>query len=144
MASVCSPYTDYALRQLDELAATYQVDGFWLDIIPLARDVRQDLWMIAPHPIPDYSLYAQRGSMVFGQAPFATGASDPAQLAGLAGVFLPTRELEAWLTDASGLSDIGLIMAPKPRSASRLWSLMLDGAEAFHDALIDRHLPIMA
>ena len=60
MASVCSPYTDFALQQLDELAANYEVDGFWLDIIPLARDVQQDLWMIAPHPIPDYSLYAQR------------------------------------------------------------------------------------
>lgn len=273
MASVCSPYTDYALRQLDELAATCEVDGFWLDIIPLARDVQQDLWMIAPHPIPDYSLHAQRsyeaetgeklplrptaeeedrifefmtskveefldrayavirqhqpealityngagapgdpidsgdlisieghapeyvrqsfnarwakgrgkpfeiltagalprmalgggwngfdqkplaflqlenaialahgGSMVFGQAPFATGASDRAQLAGLADVFLPTREIEPWLRDATSLSDIGLVMAPKPRTASRLWGVTLDGAEAFHDAFIDRHL----
>ena len=36
MASICSPYTDFALQQLDELAANYEVDGFWLDIIPLA------------------------------------------------------------------------------------------------------------
>jgi len=273
MASICSPYTDFALRQLDELAANYEVDGFWLDIIPLARDVQQDLWMVAPHPIPDYSLYAQRsyeaatgeklplqptadeedrifefmtgkvdeflnrayavirqhrpdavityngagapgdpidsgdlisieghapeyvrqsfnarwaktrdkpfeiltagalprmelgggwngfdqkppaflqlenaialahgGSMVFGQAPFANGASDPAQLAGLADVFGPTRELEDWLRDATSLSDIGLVMTPKPRTASKLWGVALDGAEAFHDALIDRHL----
>ncbi len=60
MASICSPYTDFVLQQIDELASTYAVDGFWLDIIPLARDVRQDIWMIAPHPIPDYSFYAQR------------------------------------------------------------------------------------
>ncbi len=273
MASICSPYTDFALRQLDELAANYEVDGFWLDIIPLARDAQQDLWMIAPHPIPDYSLYAQKayeaamgeplpvnptaeeadrifefmtgkvddflnrayaviraylpdavitynaagapgdpidsadlisieghapeyvrqsfnarwaktrgkpfeiltagalprqelgggwngfdqkptaflgvenaialahgGSMVFGQAPFADGASDPAQFAGLAAVFRPTREIEPWLTEPTGVSDIGLVMAPKPRTASNLWGAALDGAEAFHDAMIDRHL----
>lgn len=273
MASICSPYTDFALQQLDELAANYEVDGFWLDIIPLARDVPQDLWMIAPHPIPDYSLYAQKayesetgealpiqptaeeedqifefmtakvddflnqayavirsylpqavitynaagapgdpidsadlisieghapeyvrqsfnarwaktrgkpfeiltagalpraalgggwngfdqkpaaflgvenalalahgGSMVFGQAPYPNGASDPAQFAGLAEVFRPLRAIEPWLTEPTGLSDIGLVFAPKPRSASRLWGLMQDGAEAFHDAMIDRHL----
>ncbi len=273
MASICSPYTDFVLQQIDELAANYEVDGFWLDIIPLARDVRQDLWMIAPHPIPDYSLYAQKsyesetgeklpvrptaqesdrifefmtakvddflnqaygvirrhlpeavitynaagapgdpidsgdlisieghapeyvrqslnarwaktrgkpfeiltagalpraelgggwngfdqkplaflqlenaialahgGSMVFGQAPYANGATDPAQFAGLADVFGQVRALEPWLTEPTGASDIGLVMAPKPRSASNLWGLMLDGAESFHDALIDMHL----
>ncbi len=273
MASICSPYTEFVLKQIDELAANYAVDGFWLDIIPLARDVQQDLWMIAPHPIPDYSLYAQKiyeaetgeklpvnpteaeadhifefmtakvddflnqayavirghlpdavitynaagapgdpidsadlisieghapeyarqsfnarwaktrgkpfeiltagalprmelgggwngfdqkplaflgvenaialahgGSMVFGQAPFANGATDPAQFAGLAQVFQPARALEDWLTEPTGVSDIGLIMAPKPRSASKLWGSALDGAEAFHDALIDEHL----
>jgi len=273
MASVCSPYTDFALRQLDELAANYEVDGFWLDIIPLARDVKQDLWMIAPHPIPDYSLYAQRafeaetgeqlpmqptaeeadqifefmtakvddflnqcyavirshlpdavitynaagapgdpidsadlisieghapeyvrqsfnarwaktrgkpfeiltagalprmelgggwngfdqkplkflelenaialahgGSMVFGQAPYPDGETDSAQFAGFADVFRPARQIEPWLREPTGLSDVGLVFAPKPRSASRLWGLMQDGAEAFHDALIDMHL----
>ena len=273
MASICSPYTDFVLQQIEELAANYAVDGFWLDIIPLARDVQQDLWMIAPHPIPDYSLYAQKcyeaetgerlpvhpspqeedhifefmtakvddflnqayatirrhlpdavitynaagapgdpidsadlisieghapefvrqsfnarwaktrgkpfeiltagalpraelgggwngfdqkplaflqlenaialahgGSMVFGQAPFANGATDPAQSAGLADVFRPARALEPWLTEPSGASDIGLVMAPKPRRASNLWGIALDGAEAFHDALIDKHL----
>jgi len=273
MASVCSPYTDFALQQLDELAANYEVDGFWLDIIPLARDVQQDLWMIAPHPIPDYSLYAQKayeaamgeqlpiqptpeeadkifefmtakvdaflnqcyavirshlpdavitynaagapgdpidsadlisieghapeyarqsfnarwaktrakpfeiltagalprmelgggwngfdqkplkflqlenaialahgGSMVFGQAPYPDGETDAAQFAGFADVFGPTRELEPWLREPSGCSDIGLVFTPKPRRASRLWGVMQDGAEAFHDALIDMHL----
>lgn len=273
MASICSPYTDYALRQLDELAANYEVDGFWLDIIPLARDVRQDLWMIAPHPIPDYSLHAQKsfeaetgeqlpinptpdeedqifefmtakvddflnqcyavirrylpeaaitynaagapgdpidsadltsieghapeylrqsfnarwaktrgkpfeiltagalprmalgggwngfdqkplkflqlenalalahgGSMVFGQAPYPDGETDSAQFTGFADVFRPARALEPWLREPSGISDVGLVCAPKPRSASRLWGKMLDGAEAFHSALIDRHI----
>ncbi len=272
MASVCSPYTDFALQQLDELVANYEVDGFWLDIIPLARDVRQDLWMIAPHPVPDYSLYAQRayeaetgeqlpieptpeeedqifdfmtgkvddflnqcyavirshlpeavitynaagapgdpidsadlisieghapeyvrqsfnarwaktrgkpfeiltagalprmelgggwngfdqkplkflqlenaialaqgGSMVFGQAPYPDGETDEAQFAGLAEVFRPARQIEPWLREPTGLSDVGLVFTPKPRSASRLWGLMQDGAEAFHDALIDMH-----
>jgi hypothetical protein len=78
--------------------------------------------------------------MVFGQAPFADGASDPAQFAGLAEVFQPVRAIEPWLTDAPGLSDIGLVMAPKPRTASKHWGTALDGAEAFHDAMIDCHL----
>ena len=273
MASVCSPYTDFALRQLDELAANYEVDGFWLDIIPLARDVRQDLWMIAPHPIPDYSLYAQRsyeaetgqqlpiqptpaeadqifefmtgkvddflnrayavirryqpeavitynaagapgdpidsadlisieghapeyvrqsfnarwaktrgkpfeiltagalprmdlgggwngfdqkplkflqlenaialahgGSMVFGQAPYPDGETDSAQFTGFSELFRPARAIEPWLRQPTGLSDVGLVFAPKPRRASRLWGRMQDGAEAFHDALIDAHI----
>ena len=273
MASICSPYTDFALQQLEQLAANYAVDGFWLDIIPLARDVPQHTWMIAPHPIPDYSLHAQKaylaemgeplplqpteaeadrvfefmtakvdeflnraysvirahlpeavvtynaagapgdpidsadltsieghapnyvrqsfiarwaktrgkpfelltagalprtelgggwngfdqkplaflqlenaialahgGSMVFGTAPYPNGATDAAQLAAFAQVFRPARALEPWLSDPSGLSDIGLIFAPKPRSASNLWGVMQDGAEAFHEALIDQHL----
>ena len=273
MASICSPYTDFVLQQIDELASTYAVDGFWLDIIPLARDVRQDFWMIAPHPIPDYSFYAQRayeaatgeqlplrptpdeadrifefmtakvddflerayalirrhlpdaivtynaagapgdpvdsadlisieghapnyvrqsfnarwaktrgklfeiltagalprgelgggwngfdqkplsflqlenaialahgGSMVFGQAPYANGATDQAQFDGFGQVFRPVLEIEPWLRDASGVSDIGLVFAPKPRAASNLWGIMQDGAEAFHDALLDMRL----
>ena len=273
MASICSPYTDFALQQLDELARNYAVDGFWLDIIPLARDVRQDLWMIAPHPIPDYSLYARRsyeaetseplpiqptpaeadqifefmtakvddflnqayavirrylpeavitynaagapgdpidsadlisieghapeylrqsfnarwaktrgkpfeiltagalprmalgggwngfdqkplkflelenaiaiahgGSMVFGQAPYPDGETDSAQFTGFAELFRTARELEPWLREPTGLSDVGLVFTPKPRRASRLWGLMQDGAEAFHGALIDMHL----
>jgi hypothetical protein len=59
-ASVCSPYADFLLTQIDELAAGYDVDGFWLDIIPLARNLQQEVWMIQPHPVPDYSLYAQK------------------------------------------------------------------------------------
>ena len=273
MASICSPYTDFVLRQIDELAANYPVDGFWLDIIPLARDVHQDIWMIAPHPMPDYSFHAQKayeaatgealplhpteaqsdqifefmtsqveafmnrayavirahlpdaaitynaagapgdpldsgdlisieghadnytrqsfiarwaktrakpfeiltagalprtelgggwngfdqkplsflklenaialahgGSMVFGTAPYPNGSTDPAQFAGFGEVFRPVKALEPWLTDPEGISDIGLVFAPKPRSASRLWGVMQDGAEAFHDALLDMHL----
>ena len=273
MASICSPYTDFVLQQIDELASTYAVDGFWLDIIPLARDVQQDIWMIAPHPIPDYSFYVQRayeavtgeqlplrptpdeadrifefmtaqvddflerayalirrhlpdaivtynaagapgdpvdsadlisieghapnyvrqsfnarwaktrgkpfeiltagalsrgelgggwngfdqkplsflqseiaialahgGSMVFGQAPYPNGATDQAQFDGFGQVFRPVLEIESWLRDASGVSDIGLVFAPKPRTASNLWGVMQDGAEAFHDALLHMRL----
>lgn len=59
-ASVCSPYADFLLTQLEEIASKYEVDGYWLDIIPLARHLPQELWMIQPHPVPDYSLYAQK------------------------------------------------------------------------------------
>ena len=227
MASICSPYTDFVLQQIDELASTYADDGFWLDIIPLARDVRQDIWMIAPHPIPDYSFYAQRayeaatgeqlplrptpdeadGIFEFmtaqvddflerayalirrhlpdaivtynaagapgdpvdsadlisieGRAPnyvrqsfnarwaktrgkpseiLTAGATDQAQFDGFGQVFRPVLEIEPWLRDASGVSDIGLVFAPKPRTASNLWGIMQDGAEAFHDALLDMRL----
>ena len=227
MASICSPYTDFVLQQIDELASTYADDGFWLDIIPLARDVRQDIWMIAPHPIPDYSFYAQRayeaatgeqlplrptpdeadGIFEFmtaqvddflerayalirrhlpdaivtynaagapgdpvdsadlisieGHAPnyvrqsfnarwaktrgkpfeiLTAGATDQAQFDGFGQVFRPVLEIEPWLRDASGVSDIGLVFAPKPRTASNLWGIMQDGAEAFHDALLDMRL----
>jgi hypothetical protein len=58
--SVCSPYTEFLLTQLDEVASGYDVDGFWLDIIPLARHLPQELWMIQPHPVPDFSLHAQK------------------------------------------------------------------------------------
>ncbi len=273
MASICSPYTEFVLQQLQELAQNYDVDGFWLDIIPLARDVPQDPWMIAPHPIPDYSLYAQKryreqtgerlplrpvgdeadqlfefmtaqvetfmnrayavirqyrpdavitynaagapgdpldsadltsieghapnyarqsfisrwskarakpfeimtagglprmevgggwngfdqkppqimrleaavalahgGSTLIGQAPYATGDTDPAQFEGFAKVYRPIRALEPWLTNPAGVSDIALIVAAKPRAASTQWGRMQDGAEAFHEAMLDEHL----
>ena len=273
MASICSPYTKYVLQQIRELAANYPVDGFWLDIIPLARDVPQDIWMIAPHPVPDYSFHAQKAyeaatgeqlplrpteaqsdqifefmtaqveafmnrayaairehlpdaaityngagapgdpldsgdlisieghapnytrqsfiarwaknrgkpfelltagalprtelgggwngfdqkplsflklenaialahgsSMVFGTAPYPNGATDAAQLSGFGEVFRPVKALEPWLAEPQGISDIGLVFAPKPRAASRQWGVMQDGAEAFHDALLDTHL----
>ena len=83
---------------------------------------------------------AHGGSMVFGQAPYPDGETDSAQFAGFAEAFGATRELEPWLRQPRGLSDIGLVFVPKPRRASRLWGVMQDGAEAFHDALIDMHL----
>ena len=83
---------------------------------------------------------AHGGSMVFGQAPYPDGETDSAQFAGFADVFRPVRQIEPWLREPTGLSDVGLVFAPKPRRASRLWGLMQDGAEAFHDALIDMHI----
>jgi len=273
MASLCSPYADFVIQQIRELAENYEVDGFWLDIIPLARDVPQDPWMIAPHPTPDYSLFAQKryyeqtgkrlpfrasgelddelfefftaqvdrflnraydtirqyrpdavitynaagapgdpidsatltsieghapyyarqsfisrwskarskpfevmtagglprmdvgggwngvdqkpatvmqleaaialahgGSTLIGQAPYASGATDPAQFAGFAQVFNPIREIEPWLVEPTGVSDLALIVATKSRSASAHWGRMQDGAEAFHEAMLDQHL----
>jgi hypothetical protein len=270
MASICSDYTNFVLRQIQELVRNYDVDGIWLDIIPLARDVKQDLWMITPHPIPDYSLAAQRtyrdetgeplpnkptpeqaerifgfmtgkisgfldeayktirqyrpealvtyngagapgdpidsgdlisieghapnysrqsfiarwakarskpfeimtagglprfelgggwngfdqkpptimklesaiaavhgGSVAIGQAPYPNGSTDPGQLAGFAKVYKPLGEIESYLPQPAGISDIGLVLAAKPRSASLLWGQMQDGAEAFHEALLD-------
>ncbi len=273
MASLCSPYTDFVLQQIKELVERYDVDGIWLDIIPLARDVKQETWMIAPHPTPDYSLHAQKryrdmtgkrlpyhaegaladevfefftaqvdsflnrayatihqyrpdavitynaagapgdpidsanltsieghapnysrqsflsrwskarskpfeimtagglprmevgggwngvdqkpptvmqleaaialahgGSTLIGQAPYASGATDPAQYTGFAQVYKPIQALEPWLVDPEGISDVGLILAAKPRAASTHWGRMTDGAEAFHEALLDQHI----
>jgi hypothetical protein len=272
-ASICSPYTDFVLRQIEELAQKYDVDGFWLDIIPLARDVGQELWMIASNPVPDCSLHAHKrfrevtgrglprnpteteadeifefmtgevdrflkrayqtirkhrpnavitynaagapgdpidsadlisieghaphysrqsfiarwakgqpkpfemmtagalprrepgagwngfdqkpetllrleasialahgGSTLIGQTPYPDGETDPAQFDGLGKVFRPIRDIEPWARGATGVADIGLILASKPRSASREWGRMKEGAEAFHQALLDEHI----
>jgi hypothetical protein len=271
--SPCTPYTEFLLTQIEELAARYDVDGYWLDIIPLARNVPQELWMIQPQPVPDYSIWAQRryrevtgenlprhpdpaaanaifefmtaevdsfmerayavirkyrpetvitynaagapgdpldsadlisieghaphyarqsfiarwakgqpkpfemmtagglsrteygggwnavdqkpsglleleaalvlahgGNPVVGQVPFPDGSTDPAQFSTFAKVFPPIKALEPWLTDAIGVSEVGVVLASKPRSASAHWLRMKDGAEATHQALIDEHL----
>lgn len=272
-ASVCSPYREFVMQQIDELAGRYQADGFWLDIIPLARLLPQELWMIASHPVPDYSLFAQRryrevegrglphdptpseedevfafmtsevdsfvaemistikghqpdavvtynaagapgdpldrgdlisieghapfyarqsfiarwargrdkpmealiaggvsrkehgggwnsldqkpvpvlrleasllvaqgGSPVFGQAPYADGSTDPVQLDGFRQVFAPIKDIEPWLVDSTSVADVGVVLTPKPRTASRTWLKMQEGAEAVHQALIDEHI----
>lgn len=271
--SVCSPYADFLLTQLDEVARGYDVDGYWLDIIPLARNVPQELWMIQPHPVPDYSFHAQKryrevtgkglpakptadetdaifevmagevdtfmqrayatlrkhrpdavitynaagapgdpidtgdlisieghaphytrqsfiarwakgrqkpfemmtagglsrtpygggwnsldqkpatilqlesaivvaqaGNPVIGQVPTPDGATDPAQFETFAKVFKPIRELEPWLVGAEGVSDVAVVCASKPRTASAHWLRMTAGAESVHEAMIAQHL----
>jgi hypothetical protein len=263
MACLNTPYQSFVLKQIEELAARYAVDGFWLDIMPLARDVPQ-FFITHFLPAPCYCLSCQQkyeaengeplrrgaageerafhyllgkvegflksaaelihrfqpealvtynsagspadpldaadlvsieghapaylrqsfiarwaresrkpfeilmpgalhgwngfdqkptsvmqleaaiavshgGSAVVGQAPFPDGQIDPPQYVGLRKVLLPIRELEPWLTAPQAVSDVGLVLAAKPRTASRLWSLMMDGAESFHEALLDTH-----
>ena len=272
-ASVCSPYSEFLLTQLDELARGYDVDGFWLDIIPLARNTPQEVWMIQPHPVPDYSLYAQKryrevtgkglpvnasapqvdeifevmtaevdafmqrayatirkhrpdavitynaagapgdpldsadlisieghaphymrqsfiarwakgrtkpfemmtaggvsrtplgggwnaldqkpasmlrlesailvaqaGNPTIGQVPTPDGATHPDQFDTFGAVFRPIRAIEPWLVDAEGVSDVGIVLAAKPRSASAHWQRMTASAEAVHEALIAHHI----
>lgn len=271
--SVYSPYADFLMTQLEEVARGYDVDGYWLDIIPLARHLPQDLWMIQPHPVPDYSFYAQKryreltgkglpvrptpqetdeifevmtgevdafmnrayailrkhrpeavitynaagapgdpldsadlisieghaphyarqsfvsrwakgrdkpfemmtagglsrtpigggwnsldqkpatilqleaaivvaqaGNPVIGQVPTADGATDSAQFETFGKVFRPIRELEPWLVGATGVSDVAVVCASKPRSASAHWLRMAAGAEAVHEAMIAQHI----
>ena len=272
-ASVCSPYAEFLLQQLEELAAAYDVDGYWLDIIPLARHLPQELWMIQPHPVPDYSLHAhkrfrevtgrglptrptpaevdeiyevmtaevdrfmnrayavlrahrpdavitynaagapgdpldsgdpisieghaphytrqsfiarwakgrdkpfemmtaggvsrtpvgggwnaldqkpatmlqleaailvaQAGNPTIGQVPMPDGSVHPSQFDVFGEVFHPIRELEPWLVGAEGVSDVGLVLAAKPRRASAHWLRMTAAAEAVHEALIAEHV----
>lgn len=272
MACWSSPYMDFVLQQIRELAEGYAVDGYWLDIIPLARQVPQAMWMTNDLPIPCYCLSCQQayaevtgerlplhpsqgqkeqvyqfllnkgenfvsrameviheyrpdavvtyngdgapgdpvelgdlismeghaplytrqsfiarwgkassrpfeiltagglprheegggwnsfdqkpptlmqlesslavahgGSAVFGVMPYANGSIDAAQFAGLGKVFRPTRDLEPWLREPEGISDIGLALVTKPRTASSLWYHMTDGAESIHEALLDGH-----
>ncbi|HEV2514252.1 MAG TPA: alpha-amylase family protein [Devosia sp.] len=272
-ASVCSPYAEFLLAQLGELAANYEVDGYWLDIIPLARHLPQETWMIQPHPVPDYSLHAQKrhreitgkglpvkptaeetdaifdvmagevdafmnrayavlrkhrpdavitynaagapgdpldsgdlisieghaphytrqsfiarwakgqskpfemmtaggvsrtplgggwnaldqkpatilqleaailvaqaGNPTIGQVPLPDGSTDPGQFDTFGKVFHPIKALEPWLVGAIGVSDVGLVLASKPRKASAHWLRMTASAEAVHEALITQHV----
>jgi len=271
VACLSSPYTEYVLQQLRELVEGYAVDGYWLDIIPLAKDVPQSVWMTMPIPAPCYCLSCQQtydaetgarlprqaseaqqerafqflagkvetflrratdvihashpeavvtyngagspgdpidcgdlvsieghapvygrqsfiarwgktsgkpfeiltagglprvnlggwngfdqkppalmqlesaialahgGSAVIGQTPYPSGAIDPGQFTGFSSVYRPIRELEPWLREPQGASDVGLILAAKARSASNLWGSMQDGAESFHEAMLDGH-----
>jgi hypothetical protein len=83
---------------------------------------------------------AQGGNPVIGQVPFPNGATDPAQFTTFGEVFRPIAALEPWLVDATGVSEVGVVLASKPRTASAHWLRMKDGAEAVHHALIDEHL----
>lgn len=271
-ACLSSPYRVWVLQQIRELAEGYPADGYWLDIIPLARDVPQSMWMTTPNPAPCSCLSCQRqyeaatgeplplnpgeagqeqafqfltdqiesflleakevirkyrpdalmtyngagspgdpikcgdlvsieghapnyarqsfisrwgkgsgqpfeiltagglpryelgggwnswdqkppalmqlesaiavahgGSTVFGMAPYPDGSVDPGQFSGFAPVFRPIRELEPWLRDPLGVSDVALLLTVKPRHASSLWSRMQEGAENFLEALLDGH-----
>src|SRR5262249_20100094 len=82
---------------------------------------------------------AHGGSTVFGQAPYPNGAIDPAQFEGLGRVFQPIAALEPWLTQPQGIVDVGLVLAPKSRSASAWWVQAQDGAEAFLKVMLDSH-----
>jgi hypothetical protein len=271
--SICSPYTEFLLTQLDELAKGYDVDGFWLDIIPLARNIPQELWMIQPHPVPDYSIYAhkryreatgkalprnptaaeadaifafmagevdafmnrayatirthrpeavitynaagapgdpldsadlisieghaphytrqsfiarwakgqpkpfemmtagglartpngggwnaldqkpvnilrleaaivlaQAGNPTIGQVPHPDGHTDAEQFETFVEVFAPIKALEPWLVGATGVTEVGVVLASKPRTASAHWYRMTNAAEAVHEALIAEHV----
>jgi hypothetical protein len=60
MACWSSPYMDFVLQQICELAEGYDVDGYWLDIMPLARQVPQAVWMTNDLPVPCYCLSCQQ------------------------------------------------------------------------------------
>jgi hypothetical protein len=83
---------------------------------------------------------AHSGSTVIGQAPYPNGATDPSQFAGFAQVFQSIRTWEPWLRAPQGVNDVALLLAPKARTALAHWALMQDGAEAFHEALLDAHI----
>jgi len=63
-ACLNTPYRDYALRQVEEIAANYDVDGFWVDIIPIVTDGNTIGWNWSPehafgaaqYPVPCYCL----------------------------------------------------------------------------------------
>jgi hypothetical protein len=82
---------------------------------------------------------AHGASSTFGLFAYPNGAIDPGQYAGLGKVFRPAMELEPWLREPGSVSDVGVVLATKPRTASRLWYLMMDGAESIHEALLDGH-----
>ena len=82
---------------------------------------------------------AHGGSSVLGQFPYPDGSTDPAQYRGFGQVFRPIIELEPWLRQPQSVSDIGIPLLTKPRSASLFWYLMTEGVENIHQALLDHH-----
>lgn len=60
-ACLSSPYADFALAQVRELVQRYPIDGLWLDIVPFAWDMRQDLWMQPELPAPCYCMNCRVG-----------------------------------------------------------------------------------
>ena len=85
-------------------------------------------------------LVAQAGNPTIGQVPLPDGSSHPAQFETFGKVFKPIRDLEPWLVHATGVSDVGLVLAAKPRQASGHWLRMTAAAEAVHEALIAQHI----
>jgi hypothetical protein len=85
-------------------------------------------------------LVAQAGNPTIGQVPLPDGSTHPAQFETFGKVFRPIRDLEPWLVGATGVSDVGLVLATKPRRASAHWLRMTAGAEAVHEALIAKHI----
>jgi hypothetical protein len=67
-ACLNTPYREYALRQVEEIAANYEVDGFWVDIIPIVTDGNTIGWNWSPeyafdaaqYPVPCYCLSCRR------------------------------------------------------------------------------------
>ena len=61
-ACLNTPYRDFALHQVEEIAAQYEVDGFWIDILPIVVDGNTIGWnwpidlahQAAQYPVPCY------------------------------------------------------------------------------------------
>ena len=85
-------------------------------------------------------LVAQAGNPTIGQVPLPDGSSHPAQFETFGKVFRPIRDLEPWLVGATGVADVGVVLAAKPRTASAHWLRMSSAAEAVHEALIAQHI----
>ncbi|MYH60984.1 MAG: hypothetical protein F4148_04235, partial [Caldilineaceae bacterium SB0675_bin_29] len=82
---------------------------------------------------------AHGGSSVLGQFPYPDGSTDPAQYRGYEQIFRPTEEIEPWLRQPQSVSDVGIPLLTKPRTASLFWYLMTEGVENIHQALLDYH-----
>ena len=61
-ACLNTPYREFALRQVEEIVAQYEVDGFWIDILPIVMDGNTIGWNWSPdlayraaqYPVPCY------------------------------------------------------------------------------------------
>ncbi len=82
---------------------------------------------------------AHGGSSVLGQFPYPDGSTDSAQYRGYEQIFRPTEEIEPWLRQPQSVSDVGIPLLSKPRTASLFWYLMTEGVENIHQALLDYH-----
>ncbi|MBI4243737.1 MAG: beta-galactosidase trimerization domain-containing protein [Planctomycetes bacterium] len=49
-----SGYGDYALKQLQQLVHNYDIDGLWLDCIPIGYEVPESIYMVQSLDVPCY------------------------------------------------------------------------------------------
>jgi hypothetical protein len=81
----------------------------------------------------------QGGSMTVGLAPYPSGALEPGWFETYTSAYRAIEHLEPLVRATTGVYDVGLVVATKPRTAPTTWSPMFQTAEAMHELLMQEH-----